>query len=96
MINANTRIEAVIMDQLTESQLLKQLNQYSQEMEQFSRDTREFALAVKAYNQLLDPLNVRDELRLVNQLGRPLTNAELAKLILAARDGKDVFQALIE
>lgn len=84
------------MDQLSETQLLKQLNQYSQQMEQFSRDTREFALAVKVYNTLLDPLNVRDELRLVKQLGRPLTNAELAKLILAASDGKDVFQVLTE
>lgn len=84
------------MAQLTEAQLLEQLNQYSDQMAQFSRDTREFALAVKAYIALLEPLNVHDELDLVNQLGRPLTNAELAKLVVASNDGSDVFQVLSE
>lgn len=85
----------MINSNVLEQQLLEQLDQYTHIIKTAPRDSTEFFNATKAYNQLLHPtIDIRDLVFLGKNLDHPMTNAELAKLIVAARNDKDLSDVL--
>ncbi|GAA3613204.1 helix-turn-helix domain-containing protein [Secundilactobacillus similis] len=80
---------------ISEQQALEQLNRYTHIIETAPRDSTEFFDATKAYNQLLHPtINIRDLVFLGKNLDHSMTNTELAKLIIAARNDQDLSDVL--
>lgn len=75
--------------------VLEKLDAYSQVMATAQQDSTEFSKAANATTDLLHPtINIRDLAFISTQVGRPLTNAELAKLIVAARHDEDLSEVL--
>ena len=63
-------------------------------MSQFEMDTSEYIKAANDYNDLVSPVSIRRLADLVTALGRPVTNPELAKLVVAAVNGDDLAAVL--